>query len=422
MRYIFVFLALALSLSLPAQRRDRLDRANREFAAGDYPAAIRTLQSVKKLADDAQGSLLLAVARFHANDLLAAESGLLALLERENNDYPLAWFYLGRVYHAQHRFQRAAVEYKRYLRMLSGDGPERKTVVRLLRNVDNGIRAGFVNDEMIAENMGDNVNSENDEFGPIPSPTGSGKLYFSRRRPDLASGRAHSDIVAVSADGQGWTRPAAVNPLLNTDAEENLSDISPDGQQLYYYRGNDARDGQFLLNVYRGDSGQLTTLQPDAPLNPAAGDVTPFFGAPDAVYFASRRPGGYGGLDLYRMPRLPGGGYGAPQNLGPEVNGPYDEITPFVAKDGRTFYFSTNDPAFSVGGFDVCRTFRVTGADGRFTRPENAGIPLNSAGDDTHFRLAPDTFTGFLASDRKDGFGQRDLFIVYFVEAREEMR
>ncbi|MEM6770296.1 MAG: hypothetical protein AAF597_06930, partial [Bacteroidota bacterium] len=157
-------------------------------------------------------------------------------------------------------------------------------------------------------------------------------------------------------------------------------------------------------------------------VNPASGDVTPFFGAPDAVYFASRRPGGYGGLDLYRMERLTNGQFSTPQNLGPNVNGPFDEICPFVAKDGRTIYFSTNDPAFSVGGFDVVRSFRVLGTSDQFTLPENAGMPLNSAGDDTHFRLAPDTFTGFLASDRKDGLGKRDLYIIYFVEAREEMR
>ncbi|MEM1359468.1 MAG: hypothetical protein AAGF89_14780, partial [Bacteroidota bacterium] len=79
-------------------------------------------------------------------------------------------------------------------------------------------------------------------------------------------------------------------------------------------------------------------------------------------------------------------------------------------------YFSTNDPAYSVGGFDVVSSFRVVGGNWQFTQPENVGMPLNSAGDDTHFRLAPDTFTGFLASDRKDGFGRRDLYIVYFVD------
>jgi hypothetical protein len=122
------------------------------------------------------------------------------------------------------------------------------------------------------------------------------------------------------------------------------------------------------------------------------------------------------------MARLGQGRYGPPTNLGPNVNGPYDEICPFVARDGRTIYFSTNDPTFSVGGFDVVRTYRVAGAQNQFTLPENAGMPLNSAGDDTHFRLASDTFTGFLSSDRKDGLGKRDVYIVYYVEGREEMR
>lgn len=422
MRNFLLLFAVFLVLPLSAQRKDQLERAQREFAAGDYPAAIRTLQGVKKLEEDAEASLLLAVSQFNANDLLSAESGLIALLEREKDDYPLVWFYLGRVYHAQHRFKRAATEYKRYLRRLNNDGPERKTVVRLLRNVDNGIRAGFVNDEMIAENMGQQVNSEHDEYGPIPSPSGNGKLYFSLLHPDLVEGTLHSDIVVTAPGDLGWGDPSPLNPLLNTNAQEFLVDISPDGQQLFYYRGTNERDGRYLLDTYRDGNNQLVTAQPRAPLNPAAGDVTPFFGAADAVYFSSRRPGGYGGLDLYRMERLPNGQFGAPQNLGPNVNGPFDEICPFVAKDGRTIYFSTNDPAYSVGGFDVVRSFRVIGTNNQFTLPENAGMPLNSAGDDTHFRLAPDTFTGFLASDRKDGLGKRDLYIIYFVEAREEMR
>ncbi len=422
LRFFLVLIALLLTVPLLAQRKDKLERAQREFSAGDYPAAIRTLQGIKKLEEDADASLLLAVSQFHANDLLAAETGLVQLLEREQDDFPLGWFYLGRVYHAQHRFKRAATEYKRYLRMLNGDGPERKTVVRLLRNVDNGIRAGFVSDEMIAENMGEAVNSEHDEYGPIPSPTGNGKLYYSTLRPDIAAGALHSNIVVTIPTDMGWGAPSSLNPLLNTTEQEFLADISPDGQQLYYYRGTTEQNGRYLLDTYQAGNNALVTAQPRAPLNPALGDVTPFFGASDAVYFASRRPGGYGGLDLYRMERLPNGEFGSAENLGPNVNGPYDEICPFVAKDGRTLYFSTNDPAYSVGGFDVVRTFRVLGTKAQFTLPENAGMPLNSAGDDTHFRLAPDTYTGFLASDRKDGLGKRDVYIIYFVEAREEMR
>jgi len=346
------FFLLLLVTSLSAQKKDKMDRAQREFTAGDYAGAIRTLQSVRGMTEtDAEAGLLLTVCQFHANDLMTAEQGLLALTEREKDGYPLAWFYLGRVYHAQHRFVRAATEYKRYLRTLSGDGPERKTVVQLLRNVDNGIRAGFVNDEMVTENMGARVNTENDEFGPIPSPTGSGRLYFSLLRPNINNDRAQTDIVATVASDQGWEPPAPVNPLLNTNGQENLLDISSDGQKLYYYRGNDATDGRFLIDTFSGvGSNQLVTIQPRAPLSPAMGDVTPFFGAADAVYFASRRPGGYGGLDLYRMVRLPGGRFGPPKNLGPTSMAPTTKCAPlWPATGGRYTSAATTPPSALVG-------------------------------------------------------------------------
>ncbi len=419
MRISLLFLLLLSCAIAQTQPKAKLERAQREFAVGEYGAAVRTLSAAGKL--DEEAKLLLAVSHFHNNDLLRAEEELVEISEAKGD--PLAWFYLGRVYHAQHRFERAGVEYKRYLRSLGGsDGPERLTVVALLRNVDNGIRAGYLSEEIIAENMGNELNTENDEYGPIPSPNNSGRIYFSVVRPQPGQQRQQSDIVISNSNATGWGPALTLNPLLNTNQHETLTDISPDGQKLYYYRGSTETDGSYFVDTFNQFvTDQLVTLALDVPVSARAGDATPFFGAPDGIYFASSRPGGYGGLDLYRIPYV-AGGFGPVTNLGPNVNGPYDEITPFMARDGRTLYFSTNDPTYSVGGFDVVKTYRVDNTESNFVLPTNAGMPLNSAGDDTHFRLAGDTFTGFLASDRKDGYGKNDLYIVYFVEAREEMR
>lgn len=419
--YKLIVCLLLFPLLLPAQR-SKLDRAQREFDAGDYAGAIRTLQNARGLVDsDSEAGLLLAMSQFHDNKLLEAEESLHEVATREKDNLPLVWFYLGRIYHAQHRFARASVEYKRYLRRLGNDGPERRTTINLLRNCDNGIRAGFLSDEMISENLGETVNTENDEFGPIPSPSGNGRLYFSSVRPEFGVDRVQSDIVYSTGIGNGWSSPAPLSNYINSQQHETLVDISPDGQRLYYFRGSDEKKGAFLVQVFSAEKTTgATTMPVDVPLAAGQGDVTPFFGNGGTVYFASDRPGGYGGLDLYRMdPSLTG--YGPPVNLGPNVNGPYDEVTPFLATDGRTLYFSTNDPAYSVGGFDVVRVYEKTGTRGQYTIPENAGMPLNSAGNDTYFRLAPDTFTAFLASDRKDGYGKRDIYIVYFVEPRNEM-
>ncbi|MEL6276702.1 MAG: hypothetical protein AAFU03_16510 [Bacteroidota bacterium] len=201
---------------------------------------------------------------------------------------------------------------------------------------------------------------------------------------------------------------------------ELLLDISPNGRELYYFRGADELRGNYLVDTFQSAGvRQFTTLSLEAPISPAMGDVTPFFFSNEVIYFSGKRPGGYGGLDLYRLVRDQNG-WLPPENLGPEINTPYDETTPFLAKDGRTLYYSSNNPEFTIGGFDVLKSFYLAEV-GRFARPTNPGLPLNSADDDTHFRLAPDTFTAFLSSNRKDGIGKRDIYIVYFIDPRKEM-
>ena len=422
MRFL-LFILVTCPLLLFGQPRGEMDRVRARYELGDYAAVIRGLGSSDNLVrSDPEAALLLAVSQFHTNDLTAAKSVLDELIERWGEDFPVAGLYRGRVYHAQNLFDRAAVEYKHYLRTLRQGGEAWVAVVALLRNVDNAIRLGYGDGEILIDNLGPAVNTASDEFGPIPSPTGSGRVYYTSLRPGRSFGEGNTDIFFTTTMGRGWSQGRSLDPLLNTAANEALLDISDDGTQLHYYRAENGK-GQFLVDTFRaGREISLVTIPLGAPLSTVYEDVSPYFGAADAIYFASRRPDGYGGLDLYRRDRLAGGGYGPAENLGPQINGPYDEVCPFVARDGRTLYYSTNDPAYSIGGFDVVSSYRVVGGRGRYTLPQNAGLPVNSAGDDTHFRLAPDTFTAFLASDRKDGYGQRDLYVVYYPTARPEMQ
>ncbi|NQZ11273.1 MAG: PD40 domain-containing protein, partial [Algicola sp.] len=70
----------------------------------------------------------------------------------------------------------------------------------------------------------------------------------------------------------------------------------------------------------------------------------------------SDRPGGYGGRDIYRIVKLPNGDWSRAQNMGPDINTPYDEDSPFIAVNNKTLYYSSNGDK-SMGGFDVFVTF-----------------------------------------------------------------
>ena len=118
------------------------------------------------------------------------------------------------------------------------------------------------------------------------------------------------------------------------------------------------------------------------------------------LYFASDKPGGYGGTDIYRASRT-ASGWGTPINLGPVVNTTEDEAFPFFIEN--RLYFTSNGHG-GLGGLDI---FRSEQANSEFTPPVNLGYPLNSTADDFSLVTGPDQRNGYFASSRT---GNDDLF------------
>ena len=136
------------------------------------------------------------------------------------------------------------------------------------------------------------------------------------------------------------------------------------------------------------------------------------------LFFASNRPGGFGGLDLYACERRLDSDqmdFSLPQNLGERVNTAGDEITPFYEPASDVLYLSSYGHV-SHGGFDIFSTRQVAG---RWQKPGNGGLPLNSPADDFFFVLKKDGKGGFFSSNRLFGSartssGDEDIFEIYF--------
>src|SRR5262249_36996567 len=79
--------------------------------------------------------------------------------------------------------------------------------------------------------------------------------------------------------------------------------------------------------------------------NEGAPAVSPFG---DFLYFCSDRPGGQGGFDLYRSRRLRGALL-PPENLGPSINTPANELDPALGMGGYALFFSSDRATESDG-------------------------------------------------------------------------
>ncbi len=116
----------------------------------------------------------------------------------------------------------------------------------------------------------------------------------------------------------------------------------------------------------------------------------------DALYFASNREGGMGGLDLYRCIRLEDGNWSKPENLGSVINTKGNEKTPFIHSDSQTLYFTSNGHQ-GLGGFDI---FFAKAVDSSWSKPQNIGYPINSDDDDLGLFVSLDGKTAYFASNK----------------------
>jgi hypothetical protein len=180
-----------------------------------------------------------------------------------------------------------------------------------------------------------NVNTERSEGGPRLSPDEL-TLYF---ESDRAGGPGQSDIWVTTRASRA--APFAAPTLLanvNAAGDEYTATALPNGLALALASN---RDGDFAVFL----ATRPTTSAPfGAPAKIAALDTPSidahpaFTPAGDALYFTSNRPGGAGGLDLYRA-ESGADGFGAPVRLA-ELSGPTDDITPVVAADELSIIFS----------------------------------------------------------------------------------
>ena len=128
------------------------------------------------------------------------------------------------------------------------------------------------------------------------------------------------------------------------------------------------------------------------------------------LFFCSNRPGGKGGKDIYSATLSADSVWTNITNLGDSINTEFDEESPFLMPDGKTFYFSSKG-WFSMGGFDIYKS-KYNSKEVTFTKPENLSVPINSIADDLYFTLKGNGHIAYLSSNRKGGFGLFDLYKV----------
>lgn len=281
-------------------------------------------------------------------------------------------------------------------------------VAALQRSIDFGRLVGYNKHNVAVVNMGDSLNSADDDYCPSYSFLGN-NIIFTRR-----SGGVNEDFYISSRDSCGdWSRAHDVGFPLNSQNPEGAQVRSFNEKYMIYQKCDNRSPngwemgGCDLYLSYATANGWSTPRSFGYTINTIAFEGMPAL-APDesALYFVSDRPGGYGGKDIW-VSYFKNGYWQVPENLGPNVNTDKDEMSPVIAADNKTLFFSSNGHT-GFGGFDMYEAIRQ--ADGKWTKAINLGTPLNSNYDDLCGTVAIEGKEMYFASNRTGGFGGLDIY------------
>jgi len=327
-------------------------------------------------------------------------------------------YYLARAYQSNYRFDDAINQYNE-LKKITKNKKLLKIVNGEIIKCNEGKKLTSHAKKIEIKNIGDSINSEFTDHSPIISGDESVLIFTSRRESDIndemeGDGEFSENIYISYGKDEGWTYPISIGKNINTSGHEASIGMSVDGQKLFIYKSED--EGSIYVSTLNGDEWSAPVkLGPT--INTKYRETHASLSADgNKLYFTSDRKGGFGGLDIYVSNKLINGKWGEARNLGKTVNTESDERAPYIHPDGKTLYFSSKGHG-GLGGYDIF--FSKLNEFETWTKPENVGFPINTTSDDVFFVPTADGQKAYYTSNKKQGYGKTDIFVIRFKEAEK---
>lgn len=410
-RYTVIILVL-ITTGCSSTRFSR--SAAKSYEIGEYYNAIEGFQKVIRKEKDAQKRLeyeyKLANCYWYIDDYKKAQSRFKRLIRKEYPDsslvlkYAHTLRYQGKYDDAIEYYNQFLEKYPDFEEAVNGKKSCNLTPVWL----ENPTRFQVENEKYL--------NSREADFSPYFVGGLDNNIIFTSTRSGVVgrkkngiTGQLNTDLFKSNFDiqKQRWEKTTLLEDeeLINTEFEEGAASLSRDGGTLYFTRCKYEKGGASGAAIYTALRSRDAWSEA-TPLNIVSDSLVAAHSSisndGQTIYFVSDMDGGYGGKDIWMVKKL-SEAWGNPENLGPEINTPGDEMFPFIRDNGELYFSSDYHPG--MGGYDIFKAV----FDGSNWEVENMQSPINSAGDDFSITFLPGKDQGMFASNRKGSRGD-DLY------------
>jgi len=414
-----LFVTIVFSISFYAQENKSLQDTFLEaeffFMDEDYSDAITYyLQLYEKLPDNSNLAYCIGVCYLNipgkknlSVDYLETASKNMSAKHKEGTINQIAAPYdalydLAKAYLINFKFDKAKEAFMRYSGTLLPDDREN------LDFINHEIEVCDMAKDLIArpiayseENVGELFNDEKANFNPLISADGKSFAY-------MVSLKFYDAIMFSRLVDGKWTAPINITPELQSDGDLYISCLSSDGKLLFL-----SKDDNFNSDIFTSSFNGISwtqTVKLNKNINTKYWESHSFISeAGDQIIFASDRPGGFGGLDLYVSHKV-NGDWGPAVNLGPEINTQFNEDRPFLINNGKTLFFSSQGHE-NIGGYDLFRSDLQS--NGLWIKPKNLGYPINTPDDNIFFMPTGGGKSGYYSVFKESGgSGKEDIYKI----------
>ena len=355
-------------------------------------------------------------------------------LEKVNyqKDNPLIFMRLGDIYRVRKDFPTALKYFEKYKEIRPND-PRINSRIESCKLAPQWINNPTRHE---IENM-KKFNTIQSEWSPSWGVPGKeNEIVFTSSREggvgkgeDVWSGQSFSDLYTSTkpksklVDFPGdWTTPVLLDKdnIINTASNEGESSFNEKGTTLYFTRCPNEKKTLSNCKIYQVTRKGKSWGEPEAIVigSDSFDYVHPAISSDELkLYFSSDMPGTKGGFDIWVISRSKKSSpFGAPVNLGANINSYDHEMFPSLENDS-TLYFASRGHV-GLGGYDI---FKSQFVDGKWTPAENLKYPINSEADDygiifDHTPVIdpasgfPFIEKGYFTSNRAGGKGMDDIW------------
>ena len=262
-------------------------------------------------------------------------------------------------------------------------------------------------------NMGDDINSLKEDYGPTIGNVDEILLFTSKRNIHYIAGEriVDEDLFFSLTEPGGYWGKAREFATINTSYNEGSACLSQDGKFLFFSRCNapgSLGNCDIYVSTLDADSVWGASKNLGAGVNSSGWDSHPSLThTGDTLYFASNRVGGFGLSDIYYSVRDEQGNWQPARNAGPIINTRNSEVSPFFHHRFNVLYFSSNGQPLNFGEFDIYKSYFRNGA---WMEPKNIGPLVNGVGSEYYFTIDSKSQSLYYARSAEDDLNNLDLY------------